>query len=114
MVPDTCVFGSAPMLRDANADGQILEQAPRAGVAPGGGRLDYGAVAHLAPGPPLLAVVVQVHALQRQQRRACRHLPDEIDHGAVPERARGAERQVEDGAQVILELTGGGTLDGPM
>src|ERR1700680_1697423 len=106
--------GSQPMLRDANADGQILEQASRASVAPGGGRLDYGAVAHLAPGSRLLAVVVQVQALQRQQRCACGHLPDEIDHGAVPERARGAERQVEDGAQVILELTGGGPLDGPV
>src|SRR3984893_17902985 len=101
-------------LRDANADGQSLQQAPRAGVTPHGGRLDYGAVTHLAPGPRPLAVVVQVHALQRQQRRACRHLSDEIDHGAVPERARGAERQVEDGAQVILELTGDGTLDGPV
>src|SRR5882762_4601227 len=108
-----CV-GSQPMLRDANADGQILEQASRARVAPGSGRLDYGAVAHLAPGPRLLAVVVQVHALQRQQRCACGHLPDEIDHGAVPQRAGGAERQIEDGAQVILELTGGGALDGPV
>src|SRR6202035_5941527 len=101
------------MLREANADGQILEQASRASVAPGGGRLDYGAVAELAPGPRLLAVVVQVHALQRQQRLACGHLPDEIDHGAVPERAGGAERQGEDGAQVILELTGGGAPRGP-
>src|SRR5256884_4349393 len=105
---------SQPMLRDANADGQILEQAARARVAPGGGRLDHGAVTHLAPGPRLLAVVVQVHPLEGQQGCACGHLPDEIDHGAVPERSRGAERQVEDGTQVILELTGGGALDGPL
>src|SRR6266480_3153250 len=106
--------GSQPMLRDANADGQIPEQASRASVTPGGGRLDDGAVAHLAPRPPLLAVVVQVHARKRQQGCACGHPPDQIDHGAVPERACGAERQVEDGAQVILDLTGGGALDGPV
>src|SRR6266853_2110880 len=105
---------SQPMLRDANADGQILEQAPRASVTQGGGRLDHGAVTHLAPGPRLLAVVVQVHPIEGQQGCACGHLPDEIDHGAVAERSRGAERQVEDGTQVIHELTGGGALDGPV
>src|SRR5256884_6452125 len=108
------LVGSQPMLRDANADGQILEQASRASVTPGGGRLDDGAVTHLAPGAPLLAVVVQVHPCQPQQGCAWGHLPDEIDHGAVPERSRGAERQVEDGAQGILDLTGGGALDGPV
>src|SRR5947208_4104059 len=90
------LVGSQPMLRDANADGQILEQASRASVTPGRGRLDEGAVTHLAPGPPFLAVVVQVHPCKRQQGCAWGHLPDEIDHGAVPERSRGAERQVED------------------
>src|SRR5438477_10868902 len=108
------LVGSQPMLRDANADAQILEPASRASVTPGGGRLDDGAVTHPAPGAPLLAVVVQVHPCKPQQGCAWGHLPDEIDHGAVPERSRGAERQVEDGAQVILELTGGGALDGPV
>src|SRR2546421_4268123 len=41
------LVGSQPMLRDANADGQILEQASRASVTPGRGRLDEGAVTHL-------------------------------------------------------------------
>src|SRR2546423_6989953 len=108
------LVGSQPMLRDANADGQILEQASRASVTAGGGRLDDGAVTHLAPGPRLLAVVVQVHPRERQQRCTWGHLPDKIDHGAVPERSRGAERQVPGGAPGILRLNGGGALPGPV
>ncbi len=43
-----------------------------------------------------------------------RQAADEIDHGGVAARLRGAERQIEDGAQVILELAGDRALDGPV
>src|SRR3974377_2217692 len=58
--------GSQPMLRDANAHPQILEQCPGTGVAGRRARRHYGAMAHLAPRAGLLAVVVKVHARQRQ------------------------------------------------
>jgi len=41
------------------------------------------------------------------------HLPDEIDYGAVPERSRAPSGRSRS-TQVILELTGGGALDGPV
>src|SRR5258708_16719726 len=102
------------MLRDAYGHGQITRQPPRARIAQGGGRLDERAVTQLAARAGALAVVVQVHARVRQQRRACGHPPDEIDHGRIPARARRAERQIEDRAQMVLELTGGRALDGPV
>ncbi len=58
------------MLRDAYVHGQFIQQALRTRVAPRRGRLDERAMADLAPGPRLLAVVVQVHARHGQQRRA--------------------------------------------
>src|SRR2546423_5478718 len=46
------LVGSQPMLRDANADGQIPEQASRASVTAGGGGLDRRGQSHPAPRAP--------------------------------------------------------------
>src|SRR5215470_5406841 len=93
--------GSQPMLRDANAHPQILEQRPSAGVAGRRARLDHRAMAHLAPRAGLLAVVVKVHAGERQEPCPRRLLSYQINHGAEATRASRAERQPENGTQVI-------------
>src|SRR5690348_5971140 len=102
------------MLRDAHRDGQFGGQTPRTRVAARCARLDHGAVTDLAPGARLLAVLVKVHALERQHARARRDASDEVDHGAVAERAGAAQWQPEDRTQVILELGSLGPLDGPV
>src|SRR2546430_2880371 len=53
------LVGSQPMLRDANADGQILAQASRASVTPAGGPVRGGAVTPPSPRPPPLSLIVQ-------------------------------------------------------
>src|SRR6516162_1755359 len=106
--------GSQPMLRDANAHPQILEQRPSAGVAGRRARLDHRTVAHLASRAGPLAVVVKVQARDRQQPCPRRLLSDQIHHGAEAAGAGRAERQAENGTQVILELAGGRPLDGPV
>src|SRR2546423_12210175 len=80
------LVGSQPMLRDANADGQILEQASRASVTAGGGRPDDGAVTHPAPRPPPPAGVGPGHPPERPPRCGGGGLPRGIDYGAVPPR----------------------------
>src|SRR4029077_5759741 len=106
--------GSQPMLRDAHAGGQILEEYQRPGVAAGRGRLHQGAMADLATRPGLLAIIMQMQAGEAQQCAALRDGTDQIHHGAVTQGAGAAEGQAEDGAQVILELAAGGPLDGPV
>src|SRR4051794_14676069 len=49
-----------------------------------------------------------------QQALPERHRADEIQHGAVAASACGAERQAEDGTQMILELAGFRALEGPV
>src|SRR5215470_7332813 len=106
--------GSHPMLRDANAHPQIFEQRSGAGVTGRRTRLDQRAMTHLAPRPRPLAIIVEVYAGERQQPFAGRHPADEVHHGAEPPSSGRAERQAENGAQVVLELAGGRTLDGPV
>ena len=72
------------------------------------------AMADLAARARLLAVVVPVHAGQGQDGIPLRQGADEIDHRAMPHRARVAERQAEDRPQVVLELRGGRAFDGPV
>ena len=43
-----------------------------------------------------------------------REVADKIEHGAVSGRAGRAEREAENGAEMVLELAGDGTFDGPM
>src|ERR1700734_1250741 len=69
---------------------------------------------HLAARAWRLAVVVEVHPGMRQQGLTRRQPADEVDHGAVAAGARLPERQGEDGAPMVLELTGDGPLDGPV
>src|SRR5215469_3078057 len=73
--------GSQAMLRDANAHGQILEQASRPGITGGGGALHQSAMANLTPRARSFAVVVQMHPVEGQDLRARRQRADEVDHG---------------------------------
>ena len=97
-------------------DGQIRASRRRARASRRGrGRLDERAMADLAPRPRLLAVVVQVqprHAPAAAARGGMR--PIRLIMALWPRGARRAERQAEDGAQVILELAGDRALDGPV
>src|SRR5579871_3398801 len=102
------------MLRDANVDGQFPQQCPGAPVTGGCGGLYHGAVSDLAPRPGPLAVVVQVQSPLSEQLALRRQRPDEVDHGAVAACIRRAERQIQDRTQMVLELAGGGALDGPV
>ena len=61
-----------------------------------------------------LAVVVQMHAGDRQHGVAVRHLAEQIHHRGMSASVRGAERQAKNGTDVILELTGFRALDGPV
>src|SRR2546423_9827256 len=85
------LVGSQPMLRDANADGQILEQASRASVTAGGGRVGHGAGTPPSPRPPPPARVVQGHPPERPQRCPWGQLPAEDCHCAVPRPPPGAQ-----------------------
>src|SRR5260370_42351357 len=42
-----------------------------------------------------------------------REVADEIEHGAVAGESGGAEREAEDGTEMILKLAGNGAFDGP-
>ena len=82
---------------------------------------EHGHVADLAAGPDVLAVQVDLHA--RVERHHVHVLVVDVRVGAAEQvghhRVRrghggGAERQVEHGPQVLLELRGGGAVDGPV
>src|SRR3954471_13400880 len=71
-------------------------------------------MSELAVRPRLFAVTVKVYARHAQNVPELREGPDEVQHGAVTERPRAAERQAEDRSHVIFELAGLGAFDGPM
>ncbi len=61
-----------------------------------------------------LPVVVEVGPGHREHGVAIGHLADAVHHDAQPARGRRPEGPPEDGAQVVLELAGVGSLDGPV
>src|SRR5579872_5725645 len=83
-------------------------------IASPGARLHQGAMSELAARARLFAVVVQMDPRLLQNRRPGGHAADEVDHGAEAPGPRGAQRQPENAAQVVLELTGLCALDGPV
>ena len=62
----------------------------------------------------LFAIIVKGQPLDGQQPLPAGHLAEKIDHCRVSEGSGAAEWQAADGAQMVLELAGHATLDGPM
>src|SRR6202020_2918211 len=82
---------------------------------------EHGDVADLAAGPDGLAV--QVHLYSRVERHHVHVLVVDVRVGAAEQvghhrvghgHGGGAQRQVEHGPQVLLELGGGGAVHGPV
>src|SRR6185437_2100621 len=102
------------ILRDAHAGSQLGKQPSCPPVTAGRGRRHERAMPHLASRPRLLAIIMQMQPFAGEQPLAGRDLADQIHHGAESHGAGGPEGQAEYGAQVILELAGDATLDGPV
>src|SRR6266403_1973189 len=60
------------------------------------------------------AVEVEVGVRDGEDFGGFGEIADQIEHGAVAGESRGAEREAEDGTEVILKLAGDGPFDGPM
>src|SRR6266478_4208235 len=79
-----------------------------------GGSGTEGNVAQLAARTRGFSVEVQMCVGDGQDFGGFGKVADKIEHGAVASGSRGAERQSEDGAQMVLELASDGTLDSPV
>src|SRR5260370_24282056 len=82
------------------------------GEALGGGGAK-GEVAEFAAGARGFAVEMEVGVGDGEDFGGFGEVADEIEHGAVAGGSRGAEREAEDGAEMVFELAGEGRLDGP-
>src|SRR5579859_4736885 len=71
-------------------------------------------MAEFAAGTWRLAVEVQVGARYGEHGGRIGKYANQIAHRGITTRLGGAERQADHGAQVVLELTRLGALDGPM
>src|SRR6266852_2022386 len=83
------------------------------GEAFGGGGAE-GDVAQFAAGAGGFAVEVEVGIGDGEDFGRFGEVADEIEHGAVAGRAGRAEREGEDGAEMILKLAGDGAFNGPV
>ena len=73
-----------------------------------------GDVAQFAAGARGFSVEMEVRVGDGEDFRRIGEFADEIEHRAVAGRSRGAEREAEDGAEMILKLACDGTFDGPV
>jgi hypothetical protein len=83
------------------------------GEAFGGGGAE-GDVAEFAAGPGRFAVEMEVGVGDSENFGGIGEIADQIEHGAVAGGAGGAEREPQDGAEMVLELAGDGAFDGPV
>jgi hypothetical protein len=83
------------------------------GEAFGGGGAE-GDVAEFAAGAGGFAVEVEVGVGNGEDFGGLGEVADQIEHGAVAGGAGGAERQAEDGAEMVLKLAGDRAFDGPV
>lgn len=83
------------------------------GEAFGGGGAE-GDVAEFAAGTGGFSVEVEVGVRDGEDFGGFGEVADEIEHGAVTGGSGGAEREAEDGAEMVLELAGDGAFDGPV
>jgi len=79
-----------------------------------GGSGAEGDVPELAAGAGRFSVEMEVGVGDGEDFGGFWELADEIDHGGMAGESRGAEGQAEDGAEMVFELTGDGTFDGPV
>src|SRR5690606_26065488 len=68
----------------------------------------------LAVGSRFFTVAVKMYARYTQNVPQSRQFADEVHHGRMANRARAAERQPENGANVVLELARVRPFDRPM
>src|SRR6266403_52655 len=71
-------------------------------------------MAEFAAGARGFAVEMEVRIGDGENFGGFGEVADEIEHGAVAGGSRGAEREAEDGAEMILKLAGDGAFDGPV
>src|SRR5258708_17339342 len=71
-------------------------------------------MAEFAAGAGGFTVEMEVGVGDGENFGGFREVADEIEHGAVAGGCGGAEREAEDGAQMILKLAGDGAFDGPV
>ncbi len=71
-------------------------------------------MAHLAAHARLLAVVVPVATGPAQHGVGIRYLPDPVEHAGLAAHGSGSQRPAEHCPQVVFELRGLGTFDGPV
>src|SRR5258707_7226925 len=71
-------------------------------------------MAEFAAGARGFAVEMEVRIGDGENFGGFGEVADEIEHGAVAGGSRGAEREAEDGAEMVLELAGDGAFDGPV
>src|SRR5712671_5814962 len=83
------------------------------GEAFGGGGAE-GDMAEFAAGAGGFAVEVEVGVGDGEDFGGFGEVADEIEHGAVAGEPCRAEREAEDGAEMVLKLAGDGAFDGPV
>src|SRR6267143_2890218 len=83
------------------------------GEAFGGGGAE-GDVAQFAAGAGGFAVEVEVGVGDGEDFGGFGEVANQIEHGAVAGEPCGAERETEDGAEMIFKLAGDGSFDAPM
>jgi hypothetical protein len=83
------------------------------GEAFGGGGAESD-VAEFAAGAGGFAVKMEVRVGDGEDFGGFGEVADEIEHGAMASGSRGTEREAEDSAEMVLELAGDGTFDGPV
>src|ERR1700712_942089 len=71
-------------------------------------------MAYLASDLERLAIVMQVAIIDGDDLVHGRYLTDEIEHRALADLGRGAQRQAGDGTQMVLELAALGAFRGPV
>jgi len=71
-------------------------------------------VAEFAAGTGGLAVEMEMGVGDSEDFGGFGEVTDKIEHGAVSCGARGAEREAENGAEMVFELAGDGAFDGPV
>src|SRR4029077_21095835 len=79
----------------------------------GGGGAE-GDVTEFAAGAGGFAIGMEMRVGDGKNFGGFGEITDEIEHGAMAGGSGGTEREAEDGAEVVFELTGDSAFDGPM
>jgi len=102
---------------DVEAEVRAMEEGGKFGEAEGeafGGGSAKSNMAEFAARAGGLAIEVEVGIRDSEDFGGFREVANQIEHGAVAGEPRGAERETENGAKMVLKLAGDGAFDGPM